>query len=368
MSITCHAIVFEGRAGAKFKRRGRVTSVMARARSGARAAAGLALLAMLAMLAMQSAAMAFGVAMDGHGGRIGAPRAPAGTIGTSADPTDPLLWYRHTNASLGDYGYDVIINGSDLYAVGAYAVNGVDLGLLVTRWTTGGQHVWTRTLNQLTYSDPLDGKEKGWEAWCNGSGDVYVSGTGTALARVSAAGTITSLNVSSYDRLSDLDVNGSCIFAGGGREGSGYYTQYDGYLKKFTLDGQLVWKRVYTLTGNNHTAIRDVAVIGDQIIGLQQIWGTAIKAYFIRWNATGDIMSNASIGDFQAEEMARDGEAFYVVGTHELFKSAAFLVKVLPNGTVAWTRNFGRGDEITCIKDVAIFGDVVYVCGYLWHQ
>ncbi|MEX2717563.1 MAG: PKD domain-containing protein, partial [Candidatus Sigynarchaeota archaeon] len=77
---------------------------------------------------------------------------------------------------------------------------------------------------------------------------------------------------------------------------------------------------------------------------------------------------NASIGDFQVEEMARDGEAFYVVGGHDFFIRTGVITKVSRNGTVAWTRTFGRNDELNRAKDIAIFGDVVYVCGYLWHQ
>jgi PKD repeat protein len=285
-------------------------------------------------------------------------------VGGSAGPDDPLLWSRHTNATIYEAGYDIIINGSILYAVGTYAPDGVDTGLLVTKWTTGGQHVWNSRLNQLT-GFPFDGREIGREAWCNSSGDVFISGTGTALAKVNAAGTITSLNVSSYDRLSDLDVNGSYIIAGGGKEDGTYYPEDLGYLKKFTLDGQLVWQRVFNVTDD--TDLRDVEVVGDQIVGIQEVWGGAADvAYLVTWNATGGVVSNTSLGSFQAEEMRRLGNEVYVVG-HQSSTGKGFLVKAWLNGSIGWTRLL-VGDPNFFIKDLVLLNDTILVCGYNKHQ
>ncbi|MBN2154071.1 MAG: hypothetical protein JW839_21625, partial [Candidatus Lokiarchaeota archaeon] len=111
----------------------------------------------VALLGAVAAAVACCAAVGDPVGPPVAATVDAVRIGTSAGPDDPVLWYRHTNATIGEMGYDIIVNGSNLYAVGLYAVDGIDTGLLVSKWTTGGQHVWNSRINQLPGAAPLDG-------------------------------------------------------------------------------------------------------------------------------------------------------------------------------------------------------------------
>ncbi|MBN2153585.1 MAG: PKD domain-containing protein [Candidatus Lokiarchaeota archaeon] len=290
------------------------------------------------------------------------------TVGMSAGPDDPVLWYRRTNATITDQGYDIIVNGSDLYTAGWYAPDGIGSGLLVTKWTTDGAYEWRAELDQLSTSEALDGEEMGYEAWCNGSGYVYVGGSGTALARVSATGTITSLNVSNYDRLTDIDVAGGYIYAGGGRE-SGYGgTEDEGYLKKFWLNGTLVWKHVYQAIPNWEADVRDVEVDGDIIRGIQtRTSPEADCSYLLAWNATtGDVISNASLGDVQLVEMQRVGSVIYAAGYNDTL-GRAMLIKMWANGTTIWKRMWREQLTATKLRDLVVVDDAIYACGEICH-
>ncbi|MBN2153623.1 MAG: PKD domain-containing protein, partial [Candidatus Lokiarchaeota archaeon] len=214
---------------------------------------------------------------------------------------------------------------------------------------------------------PLDGEEKGREAWCGGGGDVYVSGTGTALAKVNASGAITSLNVSSYDRLSDIDVAGGYIYAGGGRESGYFYSEDEGYLKKFTLDGTLVWNKTYVAVPNFGADVRDVEVVGETVVGLQTRSSSENRTtYLLTWNATtGDAITNVSLGVLDAAEMQRIGQSIYVAGRNYT-QSGAVLLKAGLNGTVEWKR-WWTASASTWIRDLCVVGDAIYLCGYIAH-
>ncbi len=275
----------------------------------------------------------------------------------SAGPDDPLLWYRHTNATISEIGYGVLINGSDVYVSGAYAVNGIDDGLLVAKWTAAGQHAWTSRLNQFTTPGPNDAKEVGREMWCNGSGQVYSSGIGTALSHVNASGTITSLNTSYYDYFTDLDVNGSSIFVGGFSELGGV-----GYIQRFTLGGQFQWARRYS-----GGSISDVKIDGSRIVGLQASYD---GGRLLIWNATGYITSNVSLGgSFNPREMARSSDGAWLVTGHTYGGNGTrgLVMKAWENGTVAWTRLVGNLSENTYFYDINVVGDYIFTCGYITH-
>jgi PKD repeat protein len=313
----------------------------------------------------------------------------------------------------GSEGNDYLF-GIDVDATGIYAV-GITTGNLDGQTGSSGEEIfikkvdlslnslWTNQFNTTSY---IPENEYGYVVDTYGE-NVYLGGyirinsettvttsTHAYLAKYSSIGDRQWMDIiipdpippssTSYADATSLvtDEQGNVYLAGNlngvlpGQTGYGYG---DAYLRKYAPDGTVLWTRQFG-TDQNDRASR-VVIYGDVIYVAGSTSGQAgaisyglHDVYIRQFSPAGDplgaIEQFGSPQTDYATSLVVDESGIYLggytLGSLEGFTNAgsydAFLRKYNPDGSLAWTRQFGT-DNSDDIVDMTIDGDNIFITG-----
>jgi hypothetical protein len=208
-------------------------------------------------------------------------------------------------------------------------------------------------------------------------------GPGNALA--DQAGWIVQFGTEKGDSASGVAVDGKDIYVSGGTQGALGGPNAGGqdlYVRKYNTRGELQWTRQFGTPENDQTAIggldarHGLVVIGGGVRAALpgQAW-TGLQDAFVRaYDRNGNLLWTRQFGSPVDERvrhvaMAKDGSIFVsgqtrggLMGQPNLGSTDAFVLRLDPDGTVRWLRQFGTSGIDEAIG-VAVIKDAVYVTG-----
>lgn len=146
-----------------------------------------------------------------------------------------------------------------------------------------------------------------------------------------------------------------------GRTNSFGAGQYDGFLLKTDINGNLSWWNTYGSTGDDlFRSVHQTTDGGYVACGTTTSYGNGAQGYVVRTNGTGALQWAREFGGGQLEYMwsirqTNDG-GYITVGTEVSFTSSPdlFLVKITNTGGFSWARTYGftsSWDEALSVKE-----------------
>ncbi len=317
---------------------------------------------------------------------------------TGASQSLELQWLREFGSAAEEQGYAVAVHSSGVY-VGGYtlgalpgqaASGGVDA--FVRKYDLEGNLVWTRQFGTSAYDNAA--------SLAVDSSGVYVAGrTSGALPGQSSAGSedtylrkydfdgnvvwTRQFGSSSSDIPTGVAIDSSAVYVVGDTNGSlpGQTNQgsWDGFVRKYDLDGNALWTRQIGTSGFDSGS--GVALAGGAIYVAGYTGGAMpgqasagdLDAYVRKYDGSGNEVWTRQFGSSAADrglEAATDSTGVYVVGYAGAALPGqsgaggldAFIRKLDFGGTTLWTRQFGSAGTEQAIG-VATDSSRVYVSG-----
>jgi len=250
-----------------------------------------------------------------------------------ADTIVDTAWVRTYNGQgdSSDQATAIAVDGSgNVYVTGRSVSSGTDWDYATIKYDPDGDTAWLRR-----YDGPANSVDWALAIAIDGSGNVYVTGK-------------------SYSSGTDFD----------------YATI------KYYPDGDTAWLRRYDGPGNSVDYASAIAVDGSgnvYVTGGIQVSGSGGDYATIKYDSDGDTVwvrtySGSGNSDDVASAIAVDGSGnVYVTGGSNVsgYYYDYATIKYYPNGDIAWVRRYGSGSTYTGAYAIAVDGSGnVYVTGY----
>lgn len=312
------------------------------------------------------------------------------------DRNGHVLWTRQFGTDHQDIGTDVAADAKGLTVLGStdgeFGGSGGTLGvedLFVRRYDRDGHVRWTRQFGTDVDEDP--------GAIAAGDGGLFVVGTTFGALQGTNAPDDADAFVRRYDRSGDAQwtrqfgtgdadsanavaVDATGVTVGGGTDGNlrgqnaGPFT--DAYLRRYDLDGRVVWTRQWGKAGDD--TVLSIAADGSGITAVGYTNADATgnvpsQAFIRRYDRAGHLEWSRVFGSPDSEVawgVSADGDALtvtgYTFGDLDADNKGSFDVFVRRydrSGAVVWARQFGTASADLGI-DVAADGAGFTVLGH----
>jgi uncharacterized delta-60 repeat protein len=300
-------------------------------------------------------------------------------------PNGDTAWVRRYDESAGDNDETravAVDDSGNVYVTGRSDGCWGNADFLTMKYGPDGATAW-----KTRYDGPGNGFDAAQAIGVDGSGNVYVTGSGFGLGTdydIVTAGYLSNGDVwlrtyngpgNARDQANSIAVDGAGnIYVAGYCAGSG--TDDDFATIKYLPNGDTAWVRRYNGPGNGEDWANAVAVDGDgnvYVTGHSLGDGTDYDYATIKYLPDGDtawVRRNNGPGNGQdfANAVAVDGDGnVYVTGesSGDGTDYDYATIKYLPDGDTAWVRRYnGPGNGQDFAKAVALDGDGnVYVTG-----
>ena len=313
--------------------------------------------------------------------------------------TEAGEWVRQFGVSGSENGgTSVAVSGSGVYAVGfttgalpgQASAGGYDA--LVRRYGPGGNVVWSRQFGtggfDVATSVAVDGSGVYVAGTTDGvlPGQVSAGGFDVCLRRYDADGEVMwtrQFGTSSDDWVASVAVDGSGVYVTGTTDGAfpgyGAAGESDVYLRRYDLDGNVVWTRQFGTTRSDGAAA--IAVHGAGVFVAGGTYGTLpgetadkhSDAFVRRYDLDGNVAWTRQFGtrsDDWVWSVAVDASGVYVAGSTGGVlegETAAggqdvFVRRYDLDGDVVWSQQFGT-EGLDDTRGVAVAGADVFVAG-----
>ncbi len=284
-------------------------------------------------------------------------------------------WVRQFGTAAGDGAYDVESDGSGLYVVGY--TDGTFPGernwggrdAFLRKYDADGNAIWTRQ-----FGSPADDRALALAADASagyvvgGTDGLFPGGTTSGgpdafLRKYDADGSAVwtrQFGTASYDFAFGVAVGVSDVYVTGrtdgtlpGETGMG---REDVFLRKYDVDGDVVWTRQFGTS--SYDISFGVVVDGAAVFVAGRTSGTfpgetnlggSTDAFLRRYDIDGNAIWTLQFGTSGTDSttaVAADGSGVYVAGYTDGLTADAFLRKYTKDGEAVWTREFGtpQGD------------------------